>query len=450
MPVYGLEASYAHAENGMSRDDMVACRVVANTLNEVIIFRSTGPWSLRWLEQEAGEDPYPTKNFHVKGKSSDWGPQAGFVPYLGKYSKVGHDAAKAKNGTDANDDGLKHLFAGTTQLELSMRELNKQLTLPAGTPKRKAMVAMFLIGGGPDYHLYAKRPLDGQMFAFRAVKQPTTDKYKIFVYDNFDNLSVRPKELLVMTSSEVHAHNRPMTGDYDLMAVCPTWEVYGSRSDSEITKAGVNFGRHGGTAEAGQTFERGSNMDAVLDMRTNTGLRGTLTKEGKQRTYGSNGFTAGGYGAAVKARPGMSSEHSDMGNITPRILRCINYLNTQMQKDGPFRRVHHNAESHRNAIFGGITGPEMIKGEAFPLTIFQPDRLSVPNGASAGEGVSIYKDVSTLETMDEFKRYAVLLHKAGYYVPRSWTWGMSIREQIAGKEAEMRSGASKRAAPWLA
>jgi hypothetical protein len=43
--------------------------------------------------------------------------------------------------------------------------------------------------------------------------------------------------------------------------------------------------------------------------------------------------------------------------------------------------------------------------------------------------VSLYEAVSTLETMDEFKTYAQLLNEAGYYVPRSWTWGMSIRDR---------------------
>jgi len=34
-----------------------------------------------------------------------------------------------------------------------------------------------------------------------------------------------------------------------------------------------------------------------------------------------------------------------------------------------------------------------------------------------------------LETHAEFKRYAVLLNQAGYFVPRNWTWGMSIRDR---------------------
>src|ERR1051325_2535264 len=120
MAVYGLAASFAHAENGMIKTDMVAAAGVASDLNEVIIFRSTGPWSRRWIEGK-----YPTKNFHVKGKSSDWGPQAGFVPYLGIYSKVGANAQKAKDGTAANDDGLNHHYAAKVQLTLSMEELKQ-------------------------------------------------------------------------------------------------------------------------------------------------------------------------------------------------------------------------------------------------------------------------------------------------------------------------------------
>ena len=48
---------------------MEATKRVATQLDEVIIFRSTGPWSRRWLEKD-----YPSKNFHVKGKKLRLGP----------------------------------------------------------------------------------------------------------------------------------------------------------------------------------------------------------------------------------------------------------------------------------------------------------------------------------------------------------------------------------------
>ncbi|MEO7964486.1 MAG: anthrax toxin-like adenylyl cyclase domain-containing protein [Gemmatimonadaceae bacterium] len=155
MAKYGLDASFGDAENGMIRPDMVASLDVANMLNEVIIFRSTGPWSQRWIQLG-----YPTKNFHVKGKSSDWGPQAGFVPYLGMYSKVGHDDAKANDGTGANNDGLKHHFAANVVLTLTMDELRIQTTRTCEVPPLLAIHSMEPVPDSKDLFLKARRSGD--------------------------------------------------------------------------------------------------------------------------------------------------------------------------------------------------------------------------------------------------------------------------------------------------
>src|SRR5688572_6172392 len=187
MAKYGFQASYGDAENGMIESDMRASLSVANSLDEVIIFRSTGPWSQRWIKQS-----YPTKNFHVKGKSSDWGPQAGFVPYLGKYSKVGHDQGKANDGTAANDDGLKHRFAGKVVLKLSMDELKIQNTLPCEVPPRLAVHTMEPVPDSKDYFLFARRSGDQKDFAFRAVANGPL--YYIHVYD--ETLGTRKARLM--------------------------------------------------------------------------------------------------------------------------------------------------------------------------------------------------------------------------------------------------------------
>src|ERR1700730_6343536 len=179
MPVYGLDGSFLHPENGMSRADMRAVVRAANKLGEVIIFRSTGPWSRRWIERR-----YPTKNFHVKGKSSDWGPQAGFVPYLGMYSKVGADATKAKEGTQANNDGLKHKFAAKVQLALSLAEIEIQVNNPEEVPKRYAIQTMPEVPNSRDFFLFAQRTGDNKAFAFRAVWSggSANSVYHIWVY----------------------------------------------------------------------------------------------------------------------------------------------------------------------------------------------------------------------------------------------------------------------------
>lgn len=426
MAVIGIQNSYNHPENGMTLEDMTACGRVATQLNEVIIFRSTGPWSQRWIRRN-----YPTKNFHVKGKSSDWGPMAGFVPYLGKYSKVGGDTTKENTGTAYNDDGLKHSYTRKTQLRLTLDELNIQRNVVSDG--RTALSDMVAIPGSPDYILYANRSSDGVRFAFKAVFNKVEGNYEIFVYDKVLPMKAltfdKPFALAVMTSSEVGANNKPLTGDYDLMAVCPTWGNYGSRSLTAISKPGIDFGRSGG-AEPGQTFAANSNLDAVLDMRLNTGLPGGKNEKGKPVTFGKHGFGAAQYGKVADATPGTGREHNDMGNITPRILRCINALNAAMGQTGPFRRVHHNAESHRNLIFGGITGAEMAGGEAFPLTAFQPESVRIQG----------YDHVCTLENMEEFKAYAASLHNAGFFVPKNWVWGMSIRDKVREGSLPARQG----------
>ena len=406
MPVCGITSSHAHVENGMTLADMQACLRAADRLDEVIIFRSTGPWSQRWIEKG-----YPTKNFHVKGKSSDWGPQAGFVPYLGQYSKVGANDAKAAAGTKANDHGLGDGFAGKRQLVLSFAELQMQLTRPAEQPARTAIYRLEAVPGkgATDYMMWARRSGDQKVFVFRAVRRDdgnfginvlTQDAAALASLSAVSDMA-RYVPLEVMTSSEVGADNRPMTGDYDLMAVCPRWSDYASRLQHPVSKPGLDF--QGKGVQPGQRFDAGSNLDKVLDMSSNTGQ---VRRPGQSKP---EGFARG--------------EHGDMGNITPRILRCINLLNLEMGAQGPFRRVHHNAESHRNAAFGALTARDMEGGDGLPLTVFHPARLWQND-----PGLRPYQDVATLLTLQEFRVYAGLLHDAGYFVPRNWTWGMSIRD----------------------
>ncbi|HEX5438300.1 MAG TPA: hypothetical protein VFW98_14185, partial [Gemmatimonadaceae bacterium] len=115
--------------------------------------------------------------------------------------------------------------------------------------------------------------------------------------------------------------------------------------------------------------------------------------------------------------------------LTPRILRCINTLNIEMGATGThgaLRRVHHNAESHRNAMFGALTATDMVTikageayGDGFPFTVFQPAAL-----CRGGVATARYGAVCTIETLQEFRQYAADLADAGYFVPKNWVWGM--------------------------
>ena len=409
--IIGLGGSYSHPENGMVRSDMEATLKVAERLNEVIAFRSTGPWAKRWIE--AG---HPTKNFHVKGKSSDWGPQAGLVPFKGVYSKVGHDKQKAADGTEANQKGIESGFAGKITLRLTEKMLKAQLQRSEEAPPRTAIERQEVIDDNWRI-LIAKRSGDKKIFAFLAKKVSSRDRYyKIYAFppgagtNAFKLLKhlhhVHPLE--VMTSGEVGA-DLPMTGDYDLLAVCPRWADYGSRLGRRVEKAGINLRLKG--RQQGLVFEPGVGMDNVLDPRLHTmGTKDWHSYQFRKAMYERKGLKFG--------KEEFSKEHPDMGNLTPRILQCINALNSEMKavgNKGPMRRVHHNAEALRPFLFGAIYGGEMVsKGEGFPFTSFQPHDLR-----------GFLGDVCTMEHMADFDNWTAALTALGYYVPKNWAWSQT-------------------------
>jgi hypothetical protein len=452
--INGLDASYTHGQNGMTRSDMIAAMEVADRLQEVIIFRSTGPWAKRWLNRN-----YPSKNFHVKGKSSDWGPQAGLVPYDGTWSKVGYDTAKAAAGTAKNDEGIHSGFAGKQVLILSLDQINEQLTVPEGNPPRTACEVKTPVPNSPDFLITARRSGDQKQVCFRAFSQGGS-MFKIHVYAATGAVAANPFKVLdsdpkglksvpleVMTSNEVGA-GRAMTGDYDLMAVCPSWKSYGSRSAVDISKPDIHL--QGAGVRAGHTFAHGVGMDNVMDGRLHTMGKLNLPGVNTNPVYTQASMTAKDFNQRkvdfqAKMRAGQTGhlsadsinnylgannwlEHADMGNLTPRILRCINELNGQMGATGgnaAMRRVHHNAESHRSRLFAALTATDMVTkkdgeqyGDGFPLTVFQP-RANGPEFNMPG-----YYRVCTLESLIEFKKYAQALKNAGFYVPKNWIWGM--------------------------
>ena len=395
---------------------MRAVLACAAKFNEVIMFRSTGPWSRPWIERG-----WPTKSFHVKGKSADWGPQAGLIPYDGIYSKVGADRVRAEQSTEENAAAVRSRYAGTTHLRLTDEDLQRQRTVLTDVPARSAIEVMQAIPGTADYFLSARRSGDQQLFFFRAVRDQ--DRYRIMVYpqaagSHVPSLMAAPDQarpLLVMTTLEAGAEHLPLTGDYDLLSVCPTWRDYKNRSPSDIEAPCLEFPLVERPQES-LIFPAGSNLDKLLEMRTNTGVRP------------SRGRRNATFQGLTKAELHLLQEHHDMGNITPRILRCINALNQAMgavNEKAVFRRVHHGAESDRNHIHGALTKEEMKQGEGLPITVFQPPSLQRPNSPTHR-----YGDVSTLTTYDAFKTFVTLLDDAGgYYVAKNWTWGISIRDK---------------------
>lgn len=443
MPYPGI-ASCTHVENAMPWADMLAIQSVANRRNEVITFRSTGPWSKRWLEAN-----YPTKGFHVKGKSSDWGPMAGLVPWEGRFSKVAPDPDAIRKGNRFNHDGVHEGFAQRIPLVLTQELLTTQMTMPAGKDYRVAIQHRQTIVGTEDLLLLARRPNDGAMVPFRA--NYVDGRYRIHGYpDNSptdeDSLVVIESTPLDVMASIEAGTTLPMTGDYDLFNICPTWNSYGGTLQTTINFTGPTFGDNAGES---LTFQAGGGLDRVIDQRLHTGTGtisgnrannqvdwthrrahytarlATMAPGSREHTNLSNSMRQLGILDAnnMQIPEAPWEEHRDMGNLTPRILQCILELNVAMGQGamGLNRRVHHNAESHRNRLHGGLTYADMTgrKQDGMPLTIFQPARM--PNGQTPFAATG-YDTIDTIETWPEFTEYAKRLKQSGFYVPQSWMW----------------------------
>ncbi len=437
--IVGLAGSFTNARNGMTKKDMMACERVAAKLDEVIMFRSTGPWARRWIERV-----HPTKNFHVKGKSSDWGPQAGLVPYDALFSKK----PQTSDRTKANDKSEHEGWARRVPLVLTRGELNVQITQREGNEvaiRRSAETANgdVLLWAGPHPDARAAHT----DFLFRAVKRGGADLFDIMVYMNPAGLpdtaayganifllsdskrysnSLQP--VFVMASNESGAGDKPITGDYDLFAVVPTWAQYGSQSVRGYRKHGIFLEGKGQQRSMHTSY--GIGMDNVPDPSLHT-MSATPGRPIGARTESTQGLLD-----AAASDP-KRREHADMGNVTPRVLQAIVELNVAMGAIGnkaPFRRVHHNAENLRNAAFGALSKGDMQDtskggggyGDGFPLTVFLPPRPSLR---------AKYGTVCTITDYGSLRECIYDLSDAGFYVPRNVAWGISSPHMGAAKAA---------------
>ncbi|AZE82976.1 Adenylate cyclase ExoY [Pseudomonas orientalis] len=154
---------------------------------------------------EAG---HPTKDFHIKGKSANWGPQAGLICTDQAFSKLERAREKV---IDANAQVLKCVEQGHAvpiPLEISSHRLNELVDLGH-------IAELSATGEYGTLKLSARGP-SGQLYTFQAHSaSPADDSYRI-TYQG------KPLEVLAK-----HTEGKPLTADYDLHLVAPHMSDYG-------------------------------------------------------------------------------------------------------------------------------------------------------------------------------------------------------------------------------
>jgi hypothetical protein len=384
MPIYA-DNSQNHPDQGMTIQDMQATLRVAAARDEIIMFRDTGCWSRPYIALG-----HPTKPFHVKGKSSDWGPHAGLVPLNSEFSKAFSEPA-IKKGIALNKEAIAGNYARPIPLFVSEAFIQKELLVNKGsanrppidriTKPREGVIYFFCTKPNDDpkqpgkpYVLFGKKAADGryQIFTF-PLDAPTTSEKQLFLKES----SGEP--MLVMT---VPGADKPITGDYDLFAVCPSWNSYGG-SDRKMDPTLDNPLQN---QSVQRTTAKLSSPDAATRLRAQTSLD--------------------------HINAAKTPEDPDRGNLTPRLSRVIAALVAAM--GGQFPRVHHNAESGRPFAPGAEDG--------FPVTTFHPR-----------SGIGGYTFLNaTINDVGDLRDYFTRLYAGGYYPPRNRSWKMpNLRDDSA-------------------
>jgi hypothetical protein len=369
----------------MTPADMQAAQLVAAHRNEIIMFRDTGCWSRPYIALG-----HPTKPFHVKGKSSDWGPQAGLVPLNSEFSKA-FAQKDIDKGIAANRHAIQGNYARPVQLFVSEQFIQNELLVRKGSANRPPIDRVTTPRPGVMY-FFCTKPNDdpngpGKPYVLFGKKE-SGDRYQIFAFP-LDVAKTKERELFLKESSgepllvmTVPSADLPITGDYDLFAVCPSWGSYGAKDKK---------------------------MDPTLDdARQNASAKLTAAKATSPNLQVAQQARI----SLAKIEAAKTPEDPDRGNLTPRILELIGSLTAAM--GGRFPRVHHNAESGRPFAPGAQDG--------FPLTTFHPKR-----------GIGGYQFLNaTINDVGDLRQYFSAIFAGGYYVPRNRAWNMANLNPLMG------------------
>lgn len=325
------------AETGLLSSHWPAILGVSKKTDTIIAFRP-----VEWPATQLIEEGYPTKNFHIKGKSSNWGPMAGFIPVNQQLSKLeGEGSRIAKfNASVASCLAEGHATSGPLAVSRERLQFLEKRAVLEKQSRHDGKVTIVSIGPG-----------SGKPHEFEG--DPHQRKYWI-------SHSAEPLQVLCDPKSGL-----PLTADYDLLLVAPSGVQYGSPlgPEYELGSRTVARAMPGGHYNADR-LPVGDVSPQILQSRLGSG------------PYARRNSMAPDARATLEKltqdpRLFFSEEDPDLGNASPRVVALIELLNEAMRKvqrpDLPYQRVvHHNMDA---------SSPATDPAANYPATVFLPRPL---------------------------------------------------------------------------
>lgn len=269
-------------QTGIVSSHLEPLQQIAATTNSIIGIRPVESVATGLIE--AG---HPTKDFHIKGKSANWGPQAGLICIDQAFSKLEGAPEKVAGANVQILDCVAQGHAVPIPLKLSRGRLNELVKLGAITE-------LSAKDANGKLHLSAQGP-SGQRYTFQArCASPAADTYLITHQD-------KPLEVLAK-----QAEGKPLTADYDLHMVAPHLSDFGAQD--KLPVSGV----------AHSVF--------------------------KERISGYKKVPQELHADFKSADSFYQEEDPHLGNATARLQQMINIINRKLVGDAE-PVVHHSADS---------------------------------------------------------------------------------------------------------
>lgn len=363
--------------------------------NIVVAIRNVETTATHWIESGCH-----TKNFHIKGKSSNWGPMAGFIPVDQNLSKLQGSSNTAKYSEDVesmlqrnvNDpQGVTDPIAkrssriSATHLKLSVNDLERLASLGVLTyewvNKKSVKIQAFSPQGDGSIFQFSGRFSGDKMAIYQLVSRKESDRAAI--ESDWNERPVRVVCYQMQKGEEIIDY--PITADYDLMLIAPSIAEWGDADKPPVRDISKQNPQHTAT-------------EGLPPMTNKKGLSEKISRTLEQL-----------------AAQRLPRESQDRGNASERTNWVIDQLNERVNRvSNPV--FHHNSDHHN---------PATDINANFPATFILPEVIS-DLGSSRVLAV----------TKDNVEHVLQVLRKNEYMVEAHPDWGLKASLRGSYVEAQ--------------
>lgn len=376
-----IETEFETHQVGIPIEHAVKLQQVAWSSNTVFGIRPVDG-GVRTLIKEG----YPSKDIRVKGKSSNWGPQNGFICIDQNLSKKEGNAAAIEQQNLAIQAGLLQGHFSKTPLIISDQRIVELENL--GSIRPSIYHANGDIKAG-SLTIKAKADRGGQSgntYTFMTV--PISPGKNLISRHYIDENGVEKYDPVEVVA-EPHL-NEALTADYDLFFVAGRVETFGIKDYRSVSQGKLNVDE----VKKNPNIPRSkSEMSDIADK--------TLISAIGIKDYPTRRLNI--------LQRFKANEDKPLGAISSRVRGLMDQINRVLDR-GEYREMVHHGEDAAN--------PASDMADNFPATFYFPKKMK---GTYKGEEVTL-QPVTVLKNLHEYEKMISVLKENHFHFTENSAW----------------------------